>query len=222
MALHRGFWTFACCLVVFSCPFLSVSSKTLSRGSGSTEPAAAETKCLAEIAVTRGNSPWRGFTSSYEEEQAGKEVKAEVIDAKTYSSIPSLVRYDVGDGPLLGRSEERRRVVVNKKFFSDLKRVDATRIGTNESKTIGKFLELSFASLTPRTLVRFLLDAEIVETYWHLESKLCLVREVDGPNAYLASFSGVHSYCTNECSDDHFQFALRVDKRTGELVLSGI
>lgn len=179
-------------------------------------------QCVVELRVSRGASPWSGLTSSAEEERSGKHLKADAIDGKLFTPLQSLRKYNIGGAPLLGKSMERRRVVINKRFFSDIERGDATRmkVGDKEAPAVmGKILNRSFKSLKPRDLALFLVEAEIVVTYWHIESNLCLFKEEDSDGIYTAYFKGSHTYYTNERNDPHIEFGIRIDKKSGELSL---
>jgi len=79
----------------------------------------------------------------------------------------------------------------------------------------------SNTKLAPSASVLFLLQAQIIETYWHLEAELCMVSEEDKPESYRAQFRGVHRYCTNSCEEDAFAFTVHINKKTGGLSLIG-
>jgi hypothetical protein len=176
--------------------------------------------CISSLHIARGESPWRGMTDNYEQEQANKNIQAAAVDTALYTPLPSLSLFDRPD-MLLGRSEKPKAVVVNKLYFSDLRRGDATRIGKGEKLHIGNFLDIGFKRLAPRDLAKFLITAQIIETYWHLEADICQTGEEDGPDIYRATFSGLHKYCTNRCVKKREDFQLLIDKRNGAIHLKG-
>jgi hypothetical protein len=165
--------------------------------------------------ITRDTSPWRGFTATAVEEEANMHVASS--DLAGYASIPSLVAYDIDGTPLLARNEDERRVVANERFFFDLTRADATRVTGRTA--IGVFKDTTFASLSPAALAAFLLESQIVITYWHVEALLTRVMETETGKMYTARFRGEHTYFTNEKNSSSLDFALEIDKISGHLFL---
>ncbi len=72
-----------------------------------------------------------------------------------------------------------------------------------------------------RDIVLFLLESQVVATYWHVESVICLVSEDDSPDAYRASFRGTHIYFTNARNEDKLDFSIIIEKKTGAISLLG-
>jgi len=102
--------------------------------------------------------------------------------------------------------------------FTDLEKVDATRL-KNLTK-VGIFNDLTFTKHSPYEIAEFLLETKQIETYWHLNSNLCLANEVETAEIYVASFNASHEYCTNECLSEDYKFDFIIDKRTGEISVS--
>jgi hypothetical protein len=177
-----------------------------------------ETGCLASYRIDRGSSPWRGFTSTAEEESAARTVRATALPAEGYAPLASLARFDAGGPMLLGRSEGRREVAVNAALFSALARADATR-PQKEPIPIGRYADTDFRRMKPRELVEFLLVSQVVITYWHLESELCLVEESDDGTWYAASLRGSHVYFTNQRHEEGISFLIRIGLKTGQMIL---
>ena len=175
--------------------------------------------CQQKLLITRADCPWVGMTDSYEKEQATKLVKAQTL-GNTHTPFAALKDFDLPD-VLLAKDPQRKDVHINERYFSDLRRGDATRLGKGIEHPIGNFRDLSFKRLSPRQLVLFLLQAQIIETYWHLEAELCMVSEEDKAESYRAQFRGVHRYCTNRCEEDAFAFTVHINKKTGGLILIG-
>ena len=175
--------------------------------------------CQQKLLITRTDCPWVGMTDSYEKEQATKLVKAHALGS-THTPFAALKAFDQPD-VLLAKDAHLKEVHISERYFSGLRRGDATRLGKGIEHQIGTFRDLSFKRLGPRQLVLFLLQAQIIETYWHLEAELCMVSEEDKPESYRAQFHGVHRYCTNSCEEDAFAFTVNINKKTGGLSLIG-
>ena len=178
------------------------------------------THSILALTISRGDCPWSGMTDSYEQEQSNKYVKAVALDGVTNGALPSLAEFDKPD-VLMVRNTAQTNVAVNSRYFSDLRRGDATRLGMGQAHRVGVFRDLTFARLKPRDLVMFLVKSQLIETYWHLEAQLKMLREEDRPDAYQAWFHGVHTYFTNDQHDETFAFTVTVDKKTGEMTLTG-
>lgn len=169
-----------------------------------------ETGCLATYQIDRGSSPWRGFTSSAEEEAAGRTVEALAFPAEGYEPVPGM--------PAVARSEGKRRVAVDAALFSTLHRADATR-SREAPVSIGRCTERALRSMSPREMAGFLIASQIVITYWHVESSLCLFGETDDGTWYTASFRGSHVYFTNKRNEEPLSFRIRIGRKSGEMVL---
>ena len=170
------------------------------------------TKCLAELTTERGLSPWQGYTGSAAEEAAGKSVSA-VADLAGLERVPHLAKYDLAGKPLLAIDREKHRVVVSAEHFGDLQRAEVTRSGVTLVGTV-KSAALRAA---PRQLALFLVESQLVQTFVHLEAKLCLASEEDGEKAYVARFTGSHLYFTNRRNEKPLDFRILLDKATGAL-----
>ncbi|MBF0105539.1 MAG: hypothetical protein HQM16_09470 [Deltaproteobacteria bacterium] len=170
--------------------------------------------CLLKISISRGDSLWQSVISGHEEQEAAKQIKAE-FPSKVKLEYPKILdKYRAGQKPLFGIDTVRRRAIIHAGYFSDLQRVDATRAMPKMFLLVGKLLKPSF--MPPRQVVLFLLESQIIETYWHLESELCLDRE-DVGDIYTAHFTGIHRYCTNSCEQDPLNFLVRINAKTGEI-----
>lgn len=176
--------------------------------------------CREIIRISRSANPWKGMTNSYAQEQENKNIKASGI-GKQDAPIPGLEKYMIGGDQLMAIKSSHKKVVVNEKYFSDLKKADATNIDKGQYQKIGRYLDKSFTSMTPRKLASFLLDAQIITTYWHVESELCLGEEIENKQEYKARFTGRHIYYTNKREEQKLDFVIRIDRETGELTLLG-
>lgn len=179
-----------------------------------------EEKCKVILQVKRSDSPWLDYTKSYEEEKNGEHISAVQMET-SFEQPAHLLKYTLTNGPLLAINRTTHRVVVNNHYLSDLDRSDATNLIKGKPLVIGRFKELSAAGISAQQFVFFLLESQIIKTYWHLESKLCLVSEEDGKMFYTAHFEGTHIYYTNSRNEQHFSFTVRINKRTGLMEISG-
>lgn len=149
-----------------------------------------------------------------------KVFRAVTIEPQKHVVVEKTVKYRIQDRPLFWFTPDYSAVVVDQRYFSDLAAADATRVNAQEKVTLGKFLDLTFA-LPPREVVKFLLEAEIIRTYVHIEAEVRLVKEVDDGKSYASSWEGTHTYYTNERNDEDYKFDVTIDRRTGEIVLEG-
>ena len=176
------------------------------------------------LRIDRGQSPWLDYTASADEEARGKHIAAVVIEP-SYERPKQLQRFVVGGGargdePLLAIDRAGRRVVVNRRVFTNLDRVDATRIGKDETAVLGRVIDPSFYT-RGRELATFLLLGELVQTYAHIGSKLTLIEERDTATHYVVRVTGSHVYFTNHRNESRLDFSLTLDKQNGELRVSG-
>jgi hypothetical protein len=161
------------------------------------------------LQLHRGESPWNGFTASWEEEDRGMKIAAAPIDP-AYERIPKLDAYGPGDA-LLAIDRAGKRVVANEKFFSPLSRVDVTRtvkkhvIGTAKDKRLYE---------KPARFAEFLIVSDLIHCYAHVGATVELAKESDGP-VYRAEFTGEHEYFTNSRHTAPLHFAVEIDKATG-------
>jgi len=176
---------------------------------------------MTTFTIERRDSPWSGMTGSAEEEAATMRIRALPFDAAAHSGFEHLKRYDTAAGPLIFRAREKKEVGVNSVYFSDLARADATRAGRDTSVPIGRFLDPTFATLAPGALAVFLVESQIVITYWHIGSELRLESQKHDRSEYIAYFNGKHTYFTNEKNVDPLRFAVKIDLTTGDLFLRG-
>lgn len=175
-------------------------------------------ECIKSYNITRGTSPWQGLTSSYEDEEASKKIAAMALKGSDYKPIPSLAGYELEGMILMGRCEKRGRVAVEGSFFSGLIRADATR-KTSGRMLIGTCKTSLLKNFTSARIAEFLIESQIVNTYWHVESVFCLDSEDDSADTYTAHYIGKHIYFTNSKNEDPLDFSIVIDKKTGEMFL---
>lgn len=116
--------------------------------------------------------------------------------------------------------EKGARIIVDKKLFSDLNVVDATSIGTkNSSEPVGVAMQLPLNEWGGREIVFFLIESQIIETYWHTGATMCLTREENTEDKYVAHFDAMHTYFTNEENVEHYTFSVSINLKTGQIQL---
>ena len=202
------------------CVALLCASAATAGAAPGPEGRAVQQTCSDEWIVRRGDSPWHGYTSSAQEEAAGKHVQAVALQPG-FEAPTALARYAAGGRPLLAIDRKARRVHVEAAFFGDLERPDATRLARGAQASLGTLKKLP-AGLTHADLARFLVESQLIQTYWHLEARLCPGAIQDDAAAYRIELRGTHSYCTNQCQDDPVEFAVRLDKQTGAMTIEGL
>lgn len=175
--------------------------------------------CKKEFHIDRGQSPWQGYTESYQQEQAGKSIAAIPMTA-TFEPLPHLASFSLSGTPFLAIDRAARRVVVNNAVFSDLKRPDTTRMKPGTKFVMGKIVSESLLA-RPWEVVAFLLESQLIETYQHLEATFSLQSEEESAENYQVVFKGTHIYFTNDRNEDPIAFRVTIDKKTGEIIVTG-
>lgn len=166
-----------------------------------------------EFVITKATDPFREFARSAAEEEAAKAIAAVAFDGPR-ENIDSLAVYELDGEPFLAVDREKRRVVANEKIFGDLRRQDATRPDEQERREIGLVREKRLVA-DPARLFCFLLESQIVQTYWHVEARLTLRAFTDSPDEAVASFDGEHIYFTNEKNEERYRFSMHLNKKSG-------
>jgi len=177
-----------------------------------------ENRCIKRYQITRDKNPWLGFTSSYKEEEESKKINSISLQNSDYQPVPGLEKYVKGDKFIIGRNEKLHRIAVESSLFSELRRGDATR-KSEEKFFIGKFRDSSFKFFKAPELAEFLIESQIVNTYWHVEADFCLVEENESAEFYSAHYKGKHIYYTNCENQDPLDFSVIIEKKTGNIYL---
>jgi len=174
--------------------------------------------CIKKYEISRGTSPWQGFTSNYAEEEESKKIKSVAMKNSEYKAVPGLEKYSRSDLVPVGRNEKLRRVGVEAELFSDLRRGDATR-NSNGRFSIGTYKDTSFSFFKPAELAEFLIESQIINTFWHVEADICLVSEDDTAASYAAHYKGKHFYFTNSKNVEPLDFTVIIEKKSGNIFL---
>jgi hypothetical protein len=173
--------------------------------------------CLKTLHIDRSTNPWAGMTGSWEEEEINKNIKALSLTDNNFSFFANLDKYKIKDKNLIGKHKDKKIMAVEKDFFSDLSKVDAAIRDKNKTEIIGIF-NLDFLKIIDnQNLVCFLIEAQIINTYIHVESNLCLYNEENDDTYYKSYFKGEHIYFTNKKNIGYLDFSVYINKKTGEI-----
>jgi hypothetical protein len=173
---------------------------------------------LREYVVERSRSPWKGYTSSYDEEQAGYSVAAVAVEG--LERIPHLAPYELDGEPFMVVDRAGRRVVLNERFFGPFVRPDAPRLSPGERMQIGAIRDPRLLA-DPLAVVSFLLDSELVRTYWHIGARLSLLEVSETYTGFWATVRGSHRYFTNESNEEAYSFTVEVVIESGLVYVVG-
>lgn len=109
------------------------------------------------------------------------------------------------------------KVRVKDPRFGELTIIDATapKDSATGGEKVGKLINPS--GIDYRDAAVYLVKNQILRTYWHLGSKLCLVGELSDKldTEYAARFVGTHEFCTNECETSALDFWVMIKKDSG-------
>ncbi len=168
--------------------------------------------CIRRLEVIGSSNP---VYLSLQNEQNLKVINSKLIDNSVY---PIEADFNtVGDSdPVLFESREEKKIYIDEAYFSDLVRVDLTGL-QEESYTVGTYKKINEDSSKPAEVVDFLLESNILKSYRHLNSDMCLVTEEDNEESYVAKFDATHYYCTNGCHEADYQFSVHINQSSGEI-----
>jgi hypothetical protein len=65
----------------------------------------------------------------------------------------------------------------------------------------------------------FLLKSNILSSYDHLNSDICLDSEEDAKETYTAEYDATHYYCTNDCHEADYAFSIQINKNSGAITV---
>ena len=135
-----------------------------------------------------------------------------------------LVRLDISrDDNAFKDKNFGDRVKVDDQRFGELAILDATNpkdYVDGGGEQVGKLMNLSGVDYRDATV--YLVKNQVLKTYWHLGSKVCLTDEItDKPDTlYAAHFVGIHEFCTNECETGELDFRVMIEKDSGYIYLT--
>lgn len=103
--------------------------------------------------------------------------------------------------PLLYRDE--KGIFLDSTYFNSMKSISVSKLQSGSSFILGQLK----AEIEWETLVRFLIESDIICTYIHIESSM-VVKMVSKKRAEV---SGSHIYFTNEKNESPFSFVIEQD-----------
>lgn len=133
-----------------------------------------------------------------------------------YVDLDTVKNYTVRSKTIAWVDNKEQRIVLDLQYSKGFVLGDVT--GTANEK-IGAVTQALMDEWGGRKIATFLLESQIVNTYWHIGSELCLYNETNEGMWYEAYFKGTHTYYTNEANSDPLDFVVRIDKRTGEVFI---
>ena len=147
------------------------------------------------------------------------QIRAVELDPFKYIPMTQLEMFHLEeDVPFLWMTPDRKEAVVDQRFFSDLAVIEVVG-GLPQETQIGLATPELLRRMPLPIITRFLLQSEIIQTYWHLKAELCPVSENQTADLYEQNFQAQHSYCTNECVTQPYTFTVRINKRTGAITV---
>ena len=166
-------------------------------------------KCLATWSMGKGASvlseqrglpgvDWNDFGSAY---------AAAAIDA-SHTPVKATAQFTVDGAPMLFFTQDGSQAVVDSRVFSDLTVVDVTALSAGAVAKVGTFL--ARGKLGHRALLEFLVRSDVIRTWAHLESEVCLTAESEGDPIWRAEFTGEHTYFTNRENHGALAFVVEV------------
>lgn len=171
-----------------------------------------------KIISHRSENPWAEFTSSWEEEEKSRTIQS----AKPNSDFKEIIEFKellFESRPILFKSNKERKVIVDNEYFSDLNRIDATKLNKLERGIIGKAKNPKV--LQPEFLLPFLIRSQIIQTLIHTDSELEFIRDEERGNEKWFYFQGEHHYYTNSKNTSPLNFAVIVNDKTLEISVLG-
>lgn len=136
-----------------------------------------------------------------------------VIESLAPGNHPELIALDdftVNGEPVMWLSPDYSNAFVNSSFFTDLQRVDLTSLSGEIA--VGKATPLLMESWTPREVIVFLLESEVLMSFLHLDADVCISDEGQDDHSLVFELRGTHRFCTNECQELSYALLLRIDE----------
>lgn len=195
----------------------------VSRWPGSPSPSAIapDLSSIATCSNTVIVSGKKGFTAGLDEESRARVdlVRATAIDPLKYIPMTQLEMFHLEeDVPFLWMTPDRKEALVDERFFSNLSVVEVVG-GLKNEITVGRAMPELLRRMPPDIIVRFLLQSEIIRTYWHLKAALCPTSLNQTPDIYEQRFFATHTYCTSECFMKSYSFAISINKKNGAMTV---
>lgn len=143
---------------------------------------------------------WFDFATTY---------AAATIDA-THTPVKVTAKSTVDGAPLLYFTADGSQAVVDSRVFSDLTVADVTAMGAGAVVSVGSVKEGARGKLGLRPLLEFLVRSDVIRTWAHIGSEVCLVSASDADAVWRAEFTGEHTYFTNRENHGALSFVVEV------------
>ena len=184
---------------------------------GSSLQAASKDTCIKTWHIERHSNPWKGLTNSAADEERSELIHTTTNGATAQNLIKPIAEMRGSDGYIFMRLPADKSVTVNAKWFSDLVRQDATGRPLINSGKIGSATATALKRFQPVELLSLLLQYQVILTYAHIESELCLVSAKTDGSRWIAHVTGRHTYYTSKRHDAALAFHFVLDTKTGEM-----
>ena len=174
---------------------------------------------IRKYTADRSTNPWAGMTSTALEEETNKFLKSAQLNENEYVFFEHLNKYKINNKHLIGKHKSKKIINIESAFFSDLKKANGTDSSKDKPQIIGKIDKQIFSHISFQDIAGFLIESQIITTYWHIESEIFLIKENINELFYTGYFTGEHIYFTNSKNVDKFDFVLEINKKTGEILI---
>ncbi len=125
-------------------------------------------------------------------------------------AVAHTAAFVVDGRPVLYFSPDRATWIVDAAAFTDLAVADVVKLGAGKVANVGAVKPAARAALGDRGVAELLIQADLVRTWAHIGSTLCLVSESAADGAYRAAFTGTHTYFTSRKNEDPLAFELAI------------
>lgn len=130
--------------------------------------------------------------------------------APTDTPVQVLQGFTLEGTPVLWFDAALRDLVVDARFSSSLDVVDATNLAPGARRVLGN-LTPAAARLPAETIVELLVRADVIRTWAHMESSMCLEHLESSGASWRARVRGEHVYFTNREHRAPFAFEVTCD-----------
>ncbi len=135
-------------------------------------------------------------------------------------AIEALARFTLDGAPLLYFSPDLRQALVRDDAFGDLTVVAATHLRRGDVATLGVVRPAARHTLGELAILELLVRADIIQTYVHIGSELCIADPVVVDGVVAIAVHGSHTFMTNKLHRERLQFVFRIDA-AGIMTLTG-
>ncbi|MCR9159081.1 MAG: hypothetical protein ACE37F_09835 [Nannocystaceae bacterium] len=172
----------------------------------------AERSVLSEQRERAGAKRWDDFPKRY---------RAVYLEPETQQPVDVVKAFEVGKAPFLWFTPDFSEAVVNAVVLTELTVVDGTSLSPGKRARVGALTELGLSKIVSRDFVEFLVRADVIQTYMHIGSTVCMYDEQNDAAGYRIAVTGEHTYFTNEENVDAFGFEVVIGPG-GDIAVVGI